>query len=52
VKAREKQASDLRNGKWNYSNGGSGCKFSYWDQMSGMKLFDDQQALKAYNRKR
>ena len=52
VKAREKQASDLRNGKWNYTNGGSGCKFSYWDQMSGMKLFDDQQALKAYNIKK
>ena len=52
VKAREKQASDLRNGKWNYSSGGSGCKFSYWDQISGMKLFDDQQALKAYDIKK
>ena len=28
VKAREQQAKDLKNGKWNYRSGGSGCKFS------------------------
>ncbi len=49
VKAREQQAKDLKNGKWNYRSGGSGCKFSYWDQQSGkMKIFNDQIAKSFY----
>ena len=49
VKLREKQKKDLKNGKWNYRSGGSGCKFSYWDQQSGkMKIFNDQIAKSFY----
>ena len=52
VKLREKQASDLKKGKWNYRSGGSGCKFTYWDRNGTgvMKLFNNEQANKEYNR--
>ena len=50
VKLREKQASDLKKGKWNYRSGGSGCKFSYWKGSGGMKIFDEKEAKRAYDR--
>ena len=52
VKLREKQASDLKKGKWNYRSGGSGCKFTYWDRNGSgvMKLFNNEQANREYNR--
>ena len=52
VKLREKQANDLKKGKWNYRGGGSGCKFTYWDRdgSGGMKIFDEQEAKRAYER--
>ena len=50
VKLREKQASDLKKGKWNYRGGGSGCKFSYWKGSGGMKIFDEKEAKRAYDR--
>ena len=52
MKLREKQASDLKKGKWNYRSGGSGCKFTYWDRdgSGGMKIFDEKEAKRAYDR--
>ena len=52
VKLREKQANDLKKGKWNYRSGGSGCKFTYWDRdgSGGMKIFDEKEAKRAYER--
>jgi hypothetical protein len=52
VKLRDKQASDLKKGKWNYRSGGSGCKFTYWDRNGTgvMKLFNNEQASREYNR--
>ena len=50
VKLREKQANDLKKGKWNYRSGGSGCKFSYWKGSGGMKIFDEKAAKRAYDR--
>ena len=50
VKLREKQASDFKKGKWNYRSGGSGCKFSYWKGSGGIKIFDEKEAKRAYDR--
>ena len=50
VELREKQISDLKKGKWNYRSGGSGCKFTYWDGTGVMKLFNNVQANRTYNR--
>ena len=51
VKLREKQKKDLKNGKWNYRNGGSNCKFSYWARNDNglIKIFNDLEAQKAYD---
>jgi len=51
VKLREKQKKDLKNGKWNYRNGGSNCKFSYWARNDDglIKIFNDLAAKKAYD---
>ena len=51
VKLREKQKKDLKNGKWNYRNGGSNCKFSYWARnYDGLiKIFNDVEAQRAYD---
>ena len=52
VKAREKQRSDLKNGKWNYRSGGSSCKFTYWDRSKSgeIKLFTNKKAKESYYR--
>ena len=52
VKAREKQRSDLKNGKWNYRSGGSSCKFTYWDRSKSgeIKLFTEKKAKENYYR--
>ena len=51
IKLREKQKKDLKNGKWNYRNGGSNCKFSYWARNDNglIKIFNNLEAEKAYN---
>ena len=51
VKLREKQKKDLKKGKWNYRNGGSNCKFSYWARNDDglIKIFNDLEAQKAYD---
>ena len=51
IKLREKQKKDLKNGKWNYRNGGSNCKFSYWARnYDGLiKIFNDVEAQRAYD---
>jgi len=46
VKARDQQAKDYKNGKWNYNGGGSHCKFGYRDFSGGsieMKLLNNDQ---------
>ena len=51
VKLREKQKKDLKKGKWNYRNGGSNCKFSYWARNDDglIKIFNDLEAQRAYD---
>ena len=51
VKLRETQKKDLKKGKWNYRNGGSNCKFSYWARNDDglIKIFNDLEAQKAYD---
>ena len=51
VKLREKQKKDLKKGKWNYRNGGSNCKFSYWARNDNrlIKIFNEVEAQRAYD---